>query len=161
MKTRKLSCFLAKWCKDNGFDVSVQFGSEFACYPMGSKIRYTLMTDVEQSMILSKVFEDEGLVNHYDIFILSFFHELGHFETDDMWTDEESMRFERKKSILNGNVAEDNFKYSYIEDEITATRWAIDYINSHENEISKLWQRVRELVFEIYYDLGYREEDDK
>lgn len=153
MNTRKLSRYLSNWCKANGFDVGVRYGKDFAYYFTKDYVQYTFLVVDRQEELFQKVFADEGLDYTCDIFITSFFHELGHYCTDDNWSEKQSLKFMEKKAKLDGESDKDNMEYFYMPDEIMATRWAVDYINANPTKVEEFWQGAQERIMEIYEEV--------
>lgn len=152
MKTRKLSVYLSRWCKKNGFDCNVRYGSDFEILLSNNTIHYALLIPDSHDRLFAKVFENEGLLYTCDNFILSFFHELGHYMTEDEWTEKQSLAFMEEKEKLN----DDDFgcwKYYHIADEIRATQWAVDFINDNPTLIADFWADVQERIMEIYNEV--------
>lgn len=153
MNTRKLSRYLSRWCKEHGFDVSVRYDTEFAFWLNKNVVTYSFLVSDFHDKTFQKVFVKQGLEYNCDIFILSFFHELGHYETEDEWTEKQFERFMKQKDELDANKKADLWKYYYMPDEIRATQWATDYINENADEVAKFWQKVKPLILEIYDEI--------
>lgn len=136
--TRKLQ----KWLNDNGYeDIAVIEDNDWY-YDHGKTI---ISYSLEPDMMVDKTFTDFcrecGLVIEVSPFILSFFHELGHYETIDIVTDEEYENAFFCKTALNmkeNHTEEDYFAYYNLEMEYFATRWAVSYINEHQEEVKYL-----------------------
>ncbi len=78
------------------------------------------------------------------MFLLSLFHEIGHYMTfDDLG--EEDFAYSCDVKALLGTTDDDAKIYFRLPIEIAATNWAIDYINEHPTEISKLEKAITNL----------------
>ena len=153
MNTRKLSRYLSRWCKNHGFDVSVRHDTEFAFWLNKNVVTYSFLVSDFHDKTFIKVFKKQGLNYDCDVFILSFFHELGHYETEDEWSERQFEKFMKQKEDLDADKKADLWKYYYIPDEIRATQWAVDYINENAEEIAEFWQKVKPLILEVYDEI--------
>lgn len=94
-----------------------------------------------------------------NLFVWSLLHEVGHHETIDMWSEEEQAGFDSIKEELDKRYqGEDSreacFEYFNLPDEYEATRWAAEYIQSHEVELIKFTIKMRDAVRDFYKENG-------
>lgn len=84
-----------------------------------------------------------------DPFILSFFHELGHWATWEDWTEEDWNSYHLAVKYINdyGLALEDYFS---LPQEKSATQWAVRFIQNNEEEIEKWWRFVKKITNHIY-----------
>lgn len=139
------------------FDLTCEMGLDFCYCPDACveepNIYYSLLTTEKTNRTFDKFINDNfGIV--VPNFIISLFHEIGHHFTNDLWTDKEQEDFEIKKAVLNPNNENDLLTYYWVEDEYKATEWAVNYIQSHAEEIEDFWNRLTEEFFKFYIDNG-------
>ena len=137
---------LQNWVNQNGFeDISIICDDEWYYDHAKTAIAYTMSKDPIVEETFKEYCRNCGLLDDFDPFILSFFHELGHYETFDIVEDNEYENDYFCKVALNmkeNRTREDYFAYYDLEMEWMATAWAIKYIQLHSDE-------VRELELEI------------
>lgn len=75
----------------------------------------------------------QGLKTDCGLFIMSFFHELGHYVTQN-----EDFPILKSKKTLYG--------YFSAPIEISATKWAIHFIDTHADEIMKLKKKLEKCL---------------
>lgn len=137
----KLTRKLNEYTK-NTFNVTCRFGHEFQALPTDKIVYYAIVIPVwMQDTFFADVYERFPDIEVTD-FTWLLFHEIGHCMTDYMWTQEEENFFQRQKKLLNEEPLADNVElknefYHIFPDEYFATRWAVNYIREHENEIAE------------------------
>ena len=75
-----------------------------------------------------------------NVFVWSLLHELGHCMTWDNFDDEEYERIYKKKARIWGTKA--TLPYYRLPDEMAATKWAVEYANTHKAEIKEFWEKL-------------------
>lgn len=84
-------------------------------------------------------------------FIMSLLHEIGHAKANENIVDDiyEFCINEKARIGVEMMVAEDeetgralSFQYFQLPDEIMATQWAVNYAETHENEIKEMWNAI-------------------
>lgn len=83
-----------------------------------------------------------------NVFVWSLLHEIGHHMNDDDFDEEELDRIYKKKARIfkNGHTR----PYFYLPDEVCATKWAVDYANSHREEVLAFWEKLCEATAELF-----------
>lgn len=83
-----------------------------------------------------------------NVFVWSLLHEVGHHMNDDEFDEEELDRIYKKKARIfkNGHTR----PYFYLPDEVCATKWAVDYANSHREEVLAFWNELYAAVTELF-----------
>ena len=95
--TRKLQ----NWVSQNGFeDISIVCDNEWYYDHAKTTIAYTMSKDPIVEETFKEYCRNCGLLDDFDPFILSFFHELGHYETFDIVEDDEYENGWRRCGIL-------------------------------------------------------------
>lgn len=150
---KEINEYLENWLHNNDFDCSVRMGTDFSFWTDEDVIQYALVITDHHMNLFEKVVEELGINYICDNFILSFFHELGHFETiweidDDVY--EESQR--RKLNLESRSVYTDAdyVEYYHLPEEIVATEWAVNYINNNPNKIAEFWGGLQPLLLTFY-----------
>lgn len=84
-----------------------------------------------------------------DIFLWSLLHEVGHHETYDEISDEENDYCDdTKKKIEEGELP--NELYYDMIDERLATEWAVEYANTHKEELKAFWEKLQPAIMDFY-----------
>lgn len=135
------------------FGITVDCGLDFSYYPDACydepDITYSLIITERFDRLYSKFIEKNfGLTA--PIFLLSLFHEIGHHFTNDYWSNKEQRSFAKQKALLNGNDDNDTLLYYSLPDEYEATKWGIEYIESHPEEVEKFWNILRTKIEQFY-----------
>ena len=126
--TEVLNSFLAP------FDCEACMGTEFSYMTASNTITYTLVI-TEKSDKAFKEFTDSLFPNiKADTFLWSTLHELGHHETEDDFDDDEWEEYMRRTS---SEISDE--EYFNLPIEFAATAWAGYYIESHTEEVARLW----------------------
>lgn len=137
---------LDNYLEENDFEVTTEIGLDFAYYYADSKIVYSLVTTEKTDRLFMNFAKENGLKTDCGIFLLSFFHELGHNETIDYIDTKTEKACAKIKKSLRANNEEDCKKYFNVEDEKIATMWAIDYINNNTEKIEKLAKNLQKAI---------------
>lgn len=149
MDTSRIDNILNTWLEQNGFDCTVEIGTDFAYYYDQSIITYALVVPSRMEALFMDFAKRRGLQVDCGDFLMSFFHELGHHETLDLIDDGQYVEAqETKKKLTDSN--EDTEIYFNLIDEITATDWAISYINNNLHKICRLGNDLRVAVEDFY-----------
>lgn len=94
-----------------------------------------------------------------DIALISLFHEIGHHETWDFFTEEEHDFFHRQKELIEKELsidenAEMRDLYFGVADEDAATFWAIKYITENAEKVAIFWNDLVAAIQEFYVKNG-------
>lgn len=138
---------LQLWLKDNGYDdVKVIRDKEFYC-----DVREEPIIAVGQGIDAASMSSFQRLCDKYELehdcywTTLSFLHELGHYNTEDEW----SQAWDTLYVILN-TIIENiirifpnmykpmNYIYQRLPQEEKATRWAIEFANENPEQTKEL-----------------------
>lgn len=79
-----------------------------------------------------------------NLFIWQLLHEVGHHYTLFTFTKKEIMRGRKKVYRLAHNCATN--PYYTIPYEVAATKWAVEYANTHQKEIKEFWNELEPVV---------------
>ena len=150
--TKKLNKYINEYVKQ--FGVKAKLDNEFWWETDTNKIYYSLTVCENHNRDFQKFCEDEfGLKYNCDIFLLDLYHELGHYFTNYLLTDEEESfcydlreYLETKEKLTNT----DYYAYYLMTDEYRATEWAVNYINTHEKEIAKFYKGLQKRIIKFY-----------
>lgn len=142
---------LQDFCDRESFDVTIGNDKEFYCYPNDREVYYSLIVNKRQNKWFMQNAFDKGLEYDCGDFILSFLHEIGHCETEELLTRGQKISSTKRKKNLNGIYKKDNFVYFGLVDEQMATEWAINYANANKEKLQKLATDVQK-VLKKYYD---------
>lgn len=131
------------------FDLTCRLSTDFGYYWADDVIEY--------AVVISKRFDalySEYLWEHYNdvnapLFLWSLFHEIGHSQTDDFFTDEAHTVFSEYKNSLNPELDSDVMEYYHCPDEALATNWAYLYMRDNASEVEALWNEILPLLQEL------------
>lgn len=158
MDTSRIDNILNTWLEQNGFDCTAETGTDFAYYYDQSIITYALVVPSRMDALFMDFAKRRGLQVDCGDFLMSFFHELGHHETLDLIDDERYAEAQEiKKELTDSN--EDTEIYFNLIDEITATDWAISYINNNLHKICRLNDDLRVAVEDFYRENNITESE--
>lgn len=146
-----LEWWLTKWLRDHDFKgLKARVAADFQYDNDEGTIYFALaVTDKQDEEFLKFCQEAFDFPFDCDNFILSFFHEVGHAETWEWFTDEEWDKYFDFKQALD-NSTYDLRRYFHLEPEYEASEWGCNYIVSHQNEIEEFWRVCQKLIFNIY-----------
>ena len=144
--TKEIDLIMDEWLTKHNFTArSGGLYSEFCWrYDLNSEnsdeIRYTLLIDKDNDEAFDRIFYEE-LGCNYDVgtFWVSWFHEIGHSQT-----------YKLVPNYFWWNVPGNLIEYIHCPREITASQWAVDYINANIEDVKELAQKVDKLRQQIY-----------
>jgi len=149
MDTTRIDDLLNRFLADNDFECTVFADTDFAYYYASSRISYSFVVSERMDRLFLDFAKRKGLTVDCGIFLLSFFHELGHNETiDDLEDDEMDYCTDVKETLTDSDA--DAETYFNLIDETLATEWAIDYINNNIEIVEKLAMDLQK-EFDIFY----------
>jgi hypothetical protein len=146
----RLTAILNDYCAKFGIEVFED--TDFAFYRDGT-ISYTVVVTERFDKMFLNYCETNFPFIHAPIFLWSLFHEIGHAMTDDEIDDEVYGFCSNAKLGLDGENDEDTMTYFDLPDERRATEWGYYYMLNHEQEVSKLWDRIRPLIQKLHLTL--------
>ena len=128
----------------------VQMGLDFSYFLESETVQYSLLVSEEAdetfTNYVNTLFPE---IKNVDIFIWSVLHELGHHMTVDEFDDEDWDEYVCRTSV--GRI--DDYEYYALPIETAATVWAGEYIQSHMDEVTKLWNDSLAAIKNIYSTL--------
>ena len=164
-KIKEINTFLNSCLKEQCFECTVQFDSDFSFDFVNDVIHYSFIVCDLHDKLFEEVCKscNPDIVN-VDNFVLSFFHELGHFNTLHIFNEKEWKNYEKLNEVLNSKLKDNKdenlekklYKQYYTDPiELEATQWGCDYIVSHSDEVEKFFNRFQELYTEFLKDNNY------
>lgn len=140
--------YLNTWLYEHDFDAVVELDTDFSVDLNSNTIYYALVVPQALDEDFIKVCRrlHNNLLNA-DTFLLSFFHELGHIETEDEWTEADWDAYNKFTATVDTNDAMTYFTHPI---ELAATKWGCDYIMSHIDEIKEFVNGYAPLITNIY-----------
>ena len=145
----RITEILQEYCDNANLDVKVDNDKEFYCYPNDREVFYSLIMKKRQDKWFMENAFAMGLAYDCGDFLLGFFHEVGHCETESLLTRGQKISRTKRKKNLNGIYKKDNFVYFGLVDEQMATQWAIDYINGHKAELKVLAEKIQKEIEKV------------
>jgi len=126
--------------------LSSQLDTDFAYDPVEDIVYWSVVVSEKNSKEFKEFFESLGCVVKADVFIYSLFHEIGHSQTLEYVSEEDyNYSWDRK-----ADPEITNYEYFRLPNEIVATQWAVDYINSNAEEIEEFWNGLQPLLMKFY-----------
>jgi hypothetical protein len=156
MDFERLNKVLEDGLKKLGFDgYTVEIGNDFMFYYEENLITYALVAPTRMDTLFRKLYTELGLKYNADIFLLSFFHELGHGETIDDISETLYLYSQNRKVIIGNHTEEEATdelirEYQTLPDEIAATAWACDFINNNAGAVKEFWETFQKELMEFY-----------
>lgn len=150
--SKTITNILNDFLKD--FDCEAHLGTDFEYFGGNNLIFYALATP-QQQVDAFMDFATSLFPNvKADVFLWSFFHELGHNQTEDDFTDEEWEEYTHTvKHLLPGK---DDMTYFNLPQEYAATHWAGEYLTTHVEEVSALWNKLAPAIQNFYKTTGVK-----
>ena len=131
------------------FECTAELSTDFEYFYLDNVIGYTFFNIQQDSKDFSASVERLHPNLNCDIFLWSLLHELGHCETMDDLTDEEYAESKLIKDQI-GKSEMDKLAYYDCPDEKYATEWAVEYANTHVNELRNFWNRLQPAILNVY-----------
>lgn len=160
---KKITRYLNNWLKENDFECLALYDLDFSFDCINDVIYYSFVVTGHHDELFLKICQEyKPEIGNCDNFILSFFHELGHFETQHLFTEKEWEDYDKLIDSLGNKkdfTDEDYLKYYKHPIEMEATMWACDYIVSNSDKVEKWWKDVKLLINEFYEHVGYENEE--
>lgn len=137
----KIDEVMNNWLAKHGFSaVSAGLEEDFGWYSSADAIGYTFLACADTDKAFDDlIYEELGCCYDIGTFWTSWFHELGHSVT---WYNIKDTDFR--------NVPFTLIEYLHCPREIVASQWAVEYINTHIEDVMELAREVDELRRQIY-----------
>lgn len=122
---------------------------EFYYYPVPEAIGYILdfgRPIKPNRMFMASVKRNKPKVK-LNLFTWCLLHELGHHATQDDFDEEEMARIDKKRARVLKTKAQN--PYYNLPDEMAATAWAVNYANTHREEVLEFEDRIFYAVKEL------------
>lgn len=140
---REVTYILEDFAQSFDEEYLVQFGTDFEADTIDDTIYYTIAIVDKGAQTFRANFEKRfPVAKDFDIFTLSFLHELGHLETE--WDMENDTQQRNKIRGLK-----DAEKYYNLHNEKIATDWAGEYLTDHYLTAKALEERCLKIIKRI------------
>ena len=145
----ELDTYLTNWLVAHDFDATAELGTDFEVDLTSNRIFYSLVVCEEMDVDFRQVCVGiRPELEDCDSFYLSFFHEIGHIETESDWTEKEWKRY---RNFVERSTSLDKYsEYFYQPIEYAATCWGCDYIATHRDEIADFSKNVNRIITKIF-----------
>ena len=161
MTIQEINEFVNDWLYDHDFDIEAKMGTSFMVDLATNVLYYTpIYYDELDAILLEEITKSFPFAKNWDrniMFLVSFFHEVGHVETECEWTKKDFANFFLWK-VSNSAEMERNPSTSTVVEyfrhpiEWRATEWACEYIDKNWEEVGAFGQRLVELLQEFYQE---------
>ena len=149
---QKLNQYLHNWFATNcDFDLDFELGTDFEYVYVDDLIRYAfVVVDDHDRMFLDVCREIAPELVNCDNFLLSLFHEVGHYITQEDFDDDEWDDYDSKS-----DWGSDYDGYYHHPIEYEATRAGIELMMENQDKIPELLKNIQKYELEIFDELGY------
>ena len=147
----ELNDYLHDWFSQFGFDLDFELGTDFQYQFVDDKIYYAfVIPDAHDRMFFDVCREIAPELEQCDNFLLSLFHEVGHYITQNDFEDEVWDDYDAKADWGN-----DYNGYYHHPIEYEATRAGIELLLDNADKIPDLLRNIQKYEKEILEKLGY------
>lgn len=141
---------IRKWLKENGFQVGCRLGNEMAFQPYDEDFSNAFIVvpkkyDSSLDTYFMKFLRKYGLDNDFDSITLSILHELGHFETEHLFSEDEWTTDAVIKEVVtwkechtDKELEQVNYQYWHTNTEFSANMWLIMYVKAFADKVQEL-----------------------
>lgn len=147
---KNINKYLNKWLKQHGFDCTVMYGLDFGYDFINDIIIYSFVVPQKHDKLFLEICQGiEPRLKTCDNFILSFFHELGHYMTDDDTSDKQNEKYLALIEKLNNKekLTLRDYKKYYLNDvELAATTWACQYIVKNQDDVKDFSDNIAKFL---------------
>ena len=139
-KTKEIDESIYNFLEKFDYYPDVLLHTDFAYYPDEELITYCFVISKKHDEWFAEYLRDVKHFQYWDseMWLLSFFHELGHYNTMYLFSNKELKDYYQLKEI-GIDDKEGYFRYFKHPVEDAATTWAINFINAHDVEIEEWW----------------------
>ena len=166
---KQINNYFNNYFKSNGWDCVAAFSNDFS-YDFSNDIIYYsfLVNEAHDKLFADVCGEYRKEVKSVNNFILSLFHEIGHYMTCHIFTDDEWKHYDEQNELFKSKlecISDEKEELELYKDyyklnvEMEATMWGCDYIVSHWEEVHNLYDGFKNLSTEFLLSLGATEED--
>lgn len=146
---------LSLWFEAHGIP-SLEFveGEDFCYYPEPHTIQWGFFGNSKTDEHFMQFMYEYGLRSReINSFTISLLHEIGHYMTLHCFSKEirETDRVAKENCISDGTIST-NYWYWELPTEFAANMWAIDWANSHPDEVVELTTFCKNRIIEIVDD---------
>jgi len=135
------------------FDCVAKSDSNFAYISSTNEIHYALiLADRYEKTFMAFVNKLFPYIKA-DPFLWSLYHEIGHHETENDFEEWEEEEYRTKAS---SNITDE--EYYNLPIEYAATAWAGEYMETHQNEINNLWDKLQPAIKDFFKQMNIEEE---
>lgn len=166
---KEINNYFNEYFKSKGWDCTAAFSNDFSYDFSNDIIYYSFLVNEAHDKLFAEVcgkYKPE--VADVNNFVLSLYHEIGHYMTCHIFTDEEWVYYDEQNEVFQNKLinitTEDEelelYKSYYnLDIEMEATMWGCDYIVSHWDEVEALYEGFKKISIEFLKSLGATEED--
>ena len=139
-KTKEIDESIYNFLEKFDYYPDVLLHTDFGYYPDEELITYAFVISKKHDEWFAEYLRDVKHFDYWDceMWLISFFHELGHYNTLHLFSKKELKEYYNQKEV-DGNDKEAYFKYFSCPIEDAATSWAINFIDAHDVEIEDWW----------------------
>ena len=145
---------LHNWFLNQGIDVDFVEGEDFCFYTEHNTVQYGLLDDPDTDNHFEQFMYEYGIKYSCHCFILSLLHEVAHQQTLFTYFTEEERKTDKvaKNNYTGTRSIETNYWYWELPTEFAANMCAINWVNTHIDELRDLHNLCSEWLDKIYDD---------
>lgn len=157
-----ISRIMTQFMQDNDIECQALPSNEFCCLYDKGVIFYSFFGLGETEKMFFNTFINLGLEYTCDVFLMSWFHEVGHFMTLADIDDEDyqmALKVKQAQRMLPPpttwkTLYKINQQYWRLADEKSANEWAVDFMNENREQIQTLWEEKLQPAILNFYKLN-------
>lgn len=127
------------------FDCDAVFSGDFCYWTTENRIGVALFVVDSSAKAFIKNAEERFPDIKADVFLWSFFHELGHHETED---DFEQNEWDYYRDCIEREISDE--EYFNLPQEYEATQWAGEYMMENAAVVDELWKKLAPAIQEYH-----------
>lgn len=131
---------------DNNWDLNSRMAPDFCYLHDSNTVCWTLVASKLRCDEFAEFFEQMGCAVKADIFIYSLLHEVGHAFTIEELSDMDWNYSQDRKASGELSMEE----YLRLPDELAATRWAVEYLNTHIDLVERFYRELQTAIMNMY-----------
>ena len=152
---------IADYFEDNLDPVDVCCALDWSYSEDEEQVAWSFLVNERQDKNFSKFFEEDLNCPVCNIFIYSLFHEYGHYVTMPSFSEGEIQVYRDAVNIIESaddiDMSARDFTYYRLPVELAASRWAVEYITEHHDEIMTWYNETFLPAMKEMYAAGDKE----
>lgn len=141
------------------FECTARLSTDFGYYHTENLITYALVeAETSKTSFMQSIERLKPNVTA-DVFLWSLLHEIGHHETMDYMTDKQEQTSNKIKNEIMKHKRPTSDYYN-APDENLATTWAVEYAETHTEELLTFWNKLQKAIMDFYKENNIEREEN-